>query len=64
MEVGPDTVHYEPYIDIGDLLMLVIHWEDEEYGCHPTELEGALHHRGHKHALCDEFLQIGKCVAC
>ena len=38
--------------------MLVIHLKDEEYGCHPTELEGALHHGRHKHALCDELLQV------
>ena len=53
-----DASHYEPYVDIGDLLMLVICLEDEEYGCHPAELEGALYHRGHKCTLCDEFLQV------
>ena len=51
-------VHCKPYIDIGDLLMLVVCLEDEEYGCCSTELEGALYHRGHKHTLCNEFLQV------
>ena len=40
--------------------MLVIHLEDKENGCCPAELKGALHHRGYKHALCDEFLQVVK----
>ena len=51
-------MHYEPYVDICDLLVLVICLEDEEYGCHPAELKGALHHRGHKCALCDKFPQV------
>ena len=38
--------------------MLVVCLKDEEYGCHPTQLEGALHCRRHKHALCDEFPQV------
>ena len=38
--------------------MLVIHLEDEEYGCHPTELKGALGHGGHKCTLCDELPQV------
>ena len=51
-------VHNEPYLDVGDLLMLVICLEDEEDGYHPAELKGALHHGGHKCTLCDEFLQV------
>ena len=35
-------VEYESYIDIGDLLMLVVHLEDKENGCSPTELKSAL----------------------
>ena len=46
--------YYKSYVDFGDLLMLVICLEDKEYGCRPT----ALCHRGHKHALCNEFLQV------
>ena len=57
VEMGLDTADYESYVDVGDLLMLVIRLEDEEYGC-PTELEGALHCRRHKCALCDELLQV------
>ena len=38
--------------------MLIVCLEDKENGCSPTELKSALHHRGHKHALCDEFPQI------
>ena len=40
--------------------MLVIHLEDEENGCSPTELEGAFQHRGHKCALSDESPQAVK----
>ena len=58
--MGLDAAYYESYVDIGDLLMLVIHLEDKEYGCCPAELEDALHHRGHKCTLCDEFLQVVK----
>ena len=50
--------YYKSYTDIGDLLVLVIHLEDEEYGCCPTELEGALCHGGHKCTLCNEILQV------
>ena len=50
--------HNEPYIDVSDLLMLIIHLEDEEYGCHPPELEGARHCKGHKRTLCNEFPQV------
>ena len=53
-------VYYKSYVDVSDLLMLVICLEDKKYGCHPTEFEGALHHGGHKHALCNEFLQVVK----
>ena len=58
VEAGLNVAHYESYVDDGDLLMLVICLEDKEYGCCPAELKGALHHRGHKCALCDEFLQV------
>ena len=58
VEVGLDAAYYKPYVNVGDLFVLVIHLEDEEYGCHPTELEGALHHRGHKCTLCNELLQV------
>ena len=34
--------------------------EDKENGHYPTKLEGALCHRGHKHALCNEFPQVVK----
>ena len=51
-------VYYESYVDIGDLLVLVVCLKDDEYGCHPTELEGAFCCRRHKHALCDELLQV------
>ena len=56
--MGLNAVYYESYVDISDLLVLVIHLEDKEYGCHPTELEGALHCGRHKHALCDELPQV------
>ena len=58
IEVGLDVAYYKPYVDVSDLLMLVICLEDEEYGCHPTELKGALSHRGHKCALHDELPQV------
>ena len=58
IEAGLDMAYYKSYVDISDLLMLVVHLEDKEYGCHPTELEGALCHGGHKCALCNEFLQV------
>ena len=58
IEAGLDTVDYELYIDIRDPLMLVIHLEDKENGCSPAELESALHCRGHKCTLCDEFPQV------
>ena len=58
IEVGLDVVDYESYVDIGDLLLLNIHLEDKENGCSTTELESALHCRGHKCALCNEFLQV------
>ena len=58
IEVGLDAAYYESYVDIGDLLMLVICLEDEEYGCHPTELEGALCHGKHKCAHCNELPQV------
>ena len=53
------TLYYESYVDVSDLLMLVIHLEDEN-GCHPAELEGTLCHGGHKHALCYKFPQVVK----
>ena len=56
--MGLNAAHYEPYVDVSDLLMLVIHLEDEECSCHPVELEGALHHRGHECALCDKIPQV------
>ena len=58
VEAGLDVVYYESYVDVSDLLMLVVHLEDEEYGCHPTELKGALHHRRQKCALFDKLLQV------
>ena len=58
IEVGLDVVDYKSYIDVGDLLMLVICLEDKENGCSLTELQSALHRGGHKHAICDEFLQV------
>ena len=58
IEAGINMAYYESYVDIGDLLMLVICLKDEEYGFHPTELKGALCHRRHKHALCDELPQV------
>ena len=58
IDVGLDVVYYESYVDVSDLLMLVICLEDKEYGCHPTELEGALCCGGHKCTLCDEFPQV------
>ena len=51
---------YKTYIDIGDLLMLVIRLEDKENGCCTAELEGALCCGGHKCTLCNEFLQVVK----
>ena len=53
-------MYYESYVDVSDLLMLVIHLEDKEYSCHPTELKGALRHGGHKHTLCDKLPQVVK----
>ena len=53
-------VDHESYVDVGDLLMLVVCLEDEENGCSPAELEGALHHGGHKCVLSDEFPQVVK----
>ena len=35
MEAGLNVVDYESYIDVGDLLMLVICLEDKENGCSP-----------------------------
>ena len=58
--VGLNAAYYESYVDIGDLLMLVVCLEDKEYGCHPAVLEDALCHRGHKLTLCDEFPQVVK----
>ena len=58
IEMGLDAVDCESYIDIGDLLMLVIHLEDKENGCSPTELKSVLYHEGHKHALCNESPQV------
>ena len=58
--MGIATADYESYVDVGDLLMLVIHLEDKENGCCPAELEGALHCGGHKCTVCDEFLQVVK----
>ena len=48
IEAGLDVAYYKSYVDISDLLMLVIHLEGKEYGCHPTELKGALHSRRRK----------------
>ena len=58
IEVGLDAVDYKTYVDVSDLLMLVIHLEDKENGCCLTELKGALCHGGHKHALCNKFPQV------
>ena len=58
--MGLDVADYESYIDVSDLLMLVTCLKDEENGCSPAELKGALHHRGHKCALSDEFPQVLK----
>ena len=60
IEAGLDVVDYESDVDIGDLLMLVIHLEEEENGCSPAELECALHHGGHKCTLGNEFPQVVK----
>ena len=57
IEVGIDMAYYKSYVDIGDLLVLVICLKDKEYGYHPTELEGTLHGR-HRCALCDELPQV------
>ena len=51
---------HKSYIDISDLLMLVICLEDEENGCSPSELEGTLHHGGHKCTLSNESPQAVK----
>ena len=40
MEAGLHTVDHKSHIDISDPLMLVVHLEDEENGCSPTELGG------------------------
>ena len=58
IEVGIDVAYYESYVDISDLLVLVICLKDKEYGCHPTGLKGALHRGRHKHTLCDELPQV------
>ena len=58
--MGLNVADYKSYVDVGDLLMLVLHLEDEENGCCPTELEGALHCGGHEHTLCDGFPQVVK----
>ena len=60
IEAGLDAADYESYVDISDLLMLVICLEDKENGCCPTELEGVLHCRGHKCTLCNKFSQVVK----
>ena len=59
-EVGIDTAYYKSYVDIGDLLVLVVCLEDKEYGCHPTELKGALCHGRHKCTLCNELPQLAQ----
>ena len=58
IEVGINAAYYESYVNVSDLLMLVIHLKNEEYGCHCTELEAALYHRRHKHTLCNELPQV------
>ena len=50
----------QDYVDVGDLFMLVICLEDNEYGCCPTELKGTLCCGGHKCTLCNEFPQVVK----
>ena len=50
--------YYESYVDIGDLLILVICLEDEEYGCHPTKLKGAICRRRHKCIFHNKLLQV------
>ena len=60
IEAGLYMADYESYVDISDLLMLVVHLEDKENGCSPTELDDALCHGGHKCTLCDEFSQVVK----
>ena len=58
IDTGLDMADYESYVGVGDLLMLVICPEDKENGCSPAELESALHCKGHKCALCNEFPQV------
>ena len=58
VEAGLDVMDHESYVDVSDLLVLVVHLEDEEYGCCPTELEGVLHHGRYKCVLCDELPQV------
>ena len=60
IEVGLNMVDHEFYIDVSDVLMLVICLEDDENGCSPAELECALQHGGHKHALSNESPQAVK----
>ena len=58
VEAGIDVAYYKSYVDVGDLLVLVVCLKDKEYGCHPTELEGALHCGRHKCTLCNELSQV------
>ena len=58
IEAGLNMTYYKSYVDVGDLLMLVVHLEDEEYGCCPTKLEGAIHCRRHKCAFHNELPQV------
>ena len=58
--MGLDVADHKFYIDVGDLLMLVVHLEDEKNGCSSAELEGALQCGGHKCALSDESPQAVK----
>ena len=60
IEAGLDVADHESYVDVGDLLMLVVHLEDEENGCSPTELKDALQCGGHKCTLSDESPQAVK----
>ena len=60
IEAGLDAVDHKFYVDISDLLMLVICLEDEKNGCRPTELKGALQHEGGINTLSDKSPQAVK----
>ena len=58
IEAGIDMAYYESNVDVSDLLMLVICLKDEEYGCSPTEVKGALHNGRYECTLSNELLQV------